>query len=158
MIAKLQDGYIKKKKKNSAIQVNPKHKWCMQKKIGQKLRNWKFFSFDWSSIEWIPIELGREQWLKIKGFLIGRKTHSIGGNSRNLNFLKNCRRLCRNHSIQIISWMKCMRMSFKVFQKHQFSTQKLQNKVSNHQKHKFCQPLNIFCIKHHRKHNLERSN
>ena len=96
----------------------------------------------------------RDQSLKNKGFSIDQKTCLIDRNSRKQDFLKNSRSLCKKHSIQIISWMKCMRMSFKVFQKHQFSTQKLQNKVFNHQKHKFCQPLNIFCIKHHRKHNL----
>ena len=55
---------------------------------------------------------------------------------------------------KIISWLKCMRMSLKVFQKHLFSTQNFKNKIFNHQKRNFCQPLNIFCIKHHRKHNL----
>ena len=59
-----------------------------EKNFGQKLRNWKFFSFDWSSIDRIPIESSREQWLKIKGFSIGRKTHSINQNSGNLNFWK----------------------------------------------------------------------
>ena len=59
-----------------------------EKKFGQKLRNWKFFSFNLSSIDRISIESGREQWLKIKGFLIDRKTHSIDQNSRNLNFWK----------------------------------------------------------------------
>ena len=38
--------------------------------------------------------------------------------------------------------------------KHEFSTQNFKTKIFNHQKHTFCQPLNIFCIKHHRKHNL----
>ena len=136
---------------NNAMHVNSKHKWCMKKNFGQKLRNWKFFSFDQSCIDWIPIEWGWEQWLKIKGFSIGRKTHSIDRNSGNLNFLKNCRRLCGNNSTQVISWMKCMWMSLNVFQKHEFSTQNFKTKIFNHQKHNFCQPLTIFCIKLHRK-------
>ena len=57
-----------------------------KKKIGQKLRNWKFSNFDQSSIDRIPIEPGWEEWLKIKGFLIGWKTHSIDWNSGNFNF------------------------------------------------------------------------
>ena len=68
------------------------------KKFGQKLRNWKFFSFDRSSIDQKPIKLGREQWLKIKGFSICRKTHSINQNSGKLDFLKNCRSLYKKHS------------------------------------------------------------
>ena len=36
-------------------------------------------------------------------------------------FWKTTEVLCRKHSIQRISWMKCMRMSLKVFQKHFFS-------------------------------------
>ena len=116
------------------------------KKFGQKLRNWKFFSFDRSSIDQKPIKSGREQWLKIKGFSIGRKTHSINRNSGKLNFLENCRRLCRNHSTQIISWMECMRMSLKVFQKQFFSTQNFKNKIFKTLPQNF-QPLNIFCIK-----------
>ena len=43
---------------------------------------------------------------------------------------------------------------FKCFSKIGVFNPKLQNKVFNHQKHNFCQPLTIFCIKHHRKHNL----
>ena len=46
-------------------------------------------------------------------------------------FLKNSKRFCRNHSNQVISWMKCMRMSLKVFQKHEFSTQNFKTKISN---------------------------
>ena len=38
--------------------------------------------------------------------------------------------------------------------KQEFSTQNFKTKIFNHQKHNFCQPLTIFCIKHHRKHNL----
>ena len=129
-----------------------------EKKFGKNLRNWKFSSFDWSNINWIPIESGRKSWLKIKGFSIGWETHSIDRSSGNLNFLKNCRSLCRKHSTQIILWMKCMRMSLKVFQKHLFSTQNFKRKIFMHQKHNFCQPLNIFCIKHHRKHNLRWPN
>ena len=59
--------------KDNAMNMNPKHKWCMKRQIGQKLKNWKIFSFDQSSIDRIPIELDREQWLKIKGFSICQK-------------------------------------------------------------------------------------
>ena len=93
-----------------------------EKKFDQKLRNWKFFSFDWSSIDRTPIESGREQWLKIKGFSIDQKTHSIDRSKFwKFEFLKNCKRLCKNNSTQVISWMKCMRMSLNVFQKQKFS-------------------------------------
>ena len=140
--------------KNNTIHVNPKHKWCM-KKFGQKLRNWKFFSFDRLSINRIPIKPSQEQWLKIKGLSINRKTHSIDRNSENLSFWKTAEDYVENNSTQVISWMKCMRMSLKVKKKkHEFSTQNFKTKIFNHQKHTFCQPLNIFCIKHHRKHNL----
>ena len=62
-----------------------------EKQFGQKLRNWKFFCFDRSSNDQIPIELGREQWLKIKEFSISWKTHSIDRNSRNLNIWKTAK-------------------------------------------------------------------
>ena len=93
-----------------------------EKIFGQKLRNWKFSSFDRLSIDRIPIEPGRKSWLKIKGFSIGRKTHSIDWNSGNLNFWKTVEDYTENNSTQVISWMKCMRMSLNVFQKHEFST------------------------------------
>ena len=60
----------------------------MKKKFGPKLKNWKIFNFDQSSIDRIPIESDRKSWLKIKGFSISQKTHSINRNSRNLNFWK----------------------------------------------------------------------
>ena len=103
--------------KNNTIHVNPKHKWCM-KKFGQKLRNWKFFSFDRLSINRIPIKPSQEQWLKIKGFSINRKTHSIDRNSENLSFWKTAEDYVENNSTQVISWMKCMRMSLKVKKKN----------------------------------------
>ena len=43
---------------------------------------------------------------------------------------------------------------FKCFSKTWVFNLELQNKVFNHQKHNFYQPLNIFCIKHHKKYNL----
>ena len=43
---------------------------------------------------------------------------------------------------------------FKCFSKIGDFNLELQNKIFNHQNHNFCQPLTIFCIKHHRKHNL----
>ena len=73
------------------------------KKFGRKLRNWKIFSFDWSSINRIPIESGKEQWLKIKGFSIGQRTLSINRNSRNLNFWKTAEDYVENKSTQVIS-------------------------------------------------------
>ena len=62
MTAKLQDEY-----KNNAMHVNPKHKWCMEEYIGQKLKNGKFL---------IVIS-------------IDRKTDSIDRKSGKIRFLKN---------------------------------------------------------------------
>ena len=93
-------------------------------------------------IDRIPIESGRKSWLKIKGFSIGWKSHSINRNSGNLNFLKNCRRLCRNYSNQVISWMKRMRISLKFFKNMSYSKQDFQSFLPQN-----FQPLNIFCIK-----------
>ena len=90
----------------------------------------------------IPIESGKKSWLKIKGFSIGWKSHSINRNSGNLNFLKNCRRLCRNYSNQVISWMKRMRISLKFFKNMSYSKQDFQSFLPQN-----FQPLNIFCIK-----------
>ena len=38
------------------MHVNPKHKWCMKKKFGQKHRNWKFFNCNRSRIDQTSIE------------------------------------------------------------------------------------------------------
>ena len=43
----------------NAMHVNPKHKWCVKKIFGQKLKNWKFFNFDQSSINRALIKSGR---------------------------------------------------------------------------------------------------
>ena len=119
----------KKKKKNSAMHVNPKHNWCMKRQIGQTFKNWKFFSFDWLSIDRIPIESGKKSWLKIKGILINRKTHSIDWNSGNLIFfLKNCRRLCRKQ-LNPSNFMNEMHENeFKSFSKTWVFNWELQNK------------------------------
>ena len=93
-------------------------------------------------IDRIPIESGKKSWLKIKGFSIGWKSHSINRNSGNLNFLKNCRRLCGNYSNQVISWMKRMRISLKFFKNMSYSKQDFQSFLPQN-----FQPLNIFCIK-----------
>ena len=125
-----------------------KNIWKSENRWGEKAFNFSFLSkFNQSSTDQVPIKPDRRfslkpfekqirlieyqsrinrtnsrPSLKIKGFLIGWKTHSINWNSGKLDYLKNSRSLCRKHSIQIISWMKCMRMSLKVFQKHLFST------------------------------------
>ena len=70
----------------------------MHKKFGQILKNWKFFNFDQSRIDRIPIESGRKTWLKMKGISIGRKTHSINRNSRTLNFWKTVEDYAENMS------------------------------------------------------------
>ena len=88
-----------------------------------------FFNFDRLRIDRIPIESDREQWLKIKGFSIGRKTHLIDRNFVNLNFWKTAKDYAENNSTQVISWMKCMKMSLNVFQKHEFSTQNFKIKI-----------------------------
>ena len=54
---------------------------------------------------------------------IGRATSSIDRKSRKIKFLKNKANLCRNSSKHDISWMKCMNMRLKVFQKHLNLTQ-----------------------------------
>ena len=125
-----------------------------EKIFGQKLRNWKFSSFDWLSIDRIPIEPGRKSWLKIKGFSIGRKTHSIDRNSRKLDLLKNSRSFMQKTLNPKNFMNEKHENEFKCFSKTWVFNPELQNKVFNHQKHNFCQPLNIFCIKHHRKYNL----
>ena len=43
---------------------------------------------------------------------------------------------------------------FKSFSETFFFSQNFKNKIFNHQRHNFFQPLNIFYIKHHKKHNL----
>ena len=112
---------------NNAMHVNPKYKWCMKKKFGQKFRNWKFFSFDRLSINRIPIESGRSKIQKLGNFrLIKNHTRSIEI-LENWIFWKTAEVLCRKHSNQIISWMKCIRMSLKVFKKRLFSTQSFKN-------------------------------
>ena len=130
-----------------------------EKKFDQKLRNWKFFSFDWSSIDRTPIESGIEQWLKIKGFSIDQKTHSIDRSKFwKFEFLKNRRRLYRKQ-LNPSNFMNEMHENeFKCFSKTWVFNLELQNKVFNYQKHNFYQPLNIFSIKHHRKHNLGWTN
>ena len=131
---------------NNAMHVNPKYKWCMKKKFGQKFRNWKFFSFDRLSINRIPIESGRSKIQKFGNFrLIKNHTRSIEI-LENWIFWKTAEVLCRKHSNQIISLMKYMRMSLKVFQKRLFSTQSFKNKIFTLFTPKF-QPMNIFCIK-----------
>ena len=45
MTAKLQDGY---KKKNNAMHVNPKHKWCMKNNLVKNLETENF-----------PVSIGR---------------------------------------------------------------------------------------------------
>ena len=142
MIAKLQDGY-----KNNAMHVNRKHKWCMEKNnFGQKYRNWKFFSCDRSRIDRTSIESGILKPKILIAILIDRKTGSIDQNSGKKRFLKNKALLCRNSSRHGISWMKCMSMKLKVFQKHLNLTKTSKSKFFN----KFVsktQTLNTFCIK-----------
>ena len=75
-------------------------------------------------------------------------------NSGNLNFLKNYRRLCRKQLIPINFMNEMHENDFKCFLKTWVFNPKFQNKAFNHQKHNFCQPLNIFFIKHHRKNNI----
>ena len=136
--------------KNNAMHLNPKHKWCMKIILVKYLKTKNFSVL----IDRASVESGRKSWLKIKGFSIGQKTHSIDRNSGNLNFWKKCRRLCKKQ-LNPSNFMNEMHENeFKCFSKTWVFNPELQNKVFNHQKHNFCQPLNIFCIKHHRKHNL----
>ena len=84
MTLKLQDGY-----KNNAMHVNPKHRWCMEKNFGQKHRNWKFFNYDRSRIDWTSIESGRLKPKILIAISIDQKTGSIDRKSRKIRFLKN---------------------------------------------------------------------
>ena len=61
-------------------------------------------------------------------------------------FFEKQSKFIRNYSKHHISWMKCMSMSLKVFQKHLNSTQIFQNKIFNSFVLK-TQTLNIFCIR-----------
>ena len=100
-----------------------------EKKIGQKLRNWKFYSFDQSSIDRIPIKPGRFKLKILMHFRsVDRQIRSIE-NLENFFFLKNGAILCRNSSKHSISWMKCMSMKLKVFKNHLNSTQIFQKQV-----------------------------
>ena len=131
--------------KNNAMHVNPKHKWCMEKKI-QKLKNQKKFSFDRLSIDQIPIESGRFKPKILTHFQLVEKHPRSIENLEKWNFWKTEEVLCRKHSNQLISWMKCMSMSLKVFQKYMNSTQIFQRQDFQ----PFCpkiQSMNIFCIK-----------
>ena len=53
MTAKLQDGY-----KNNAMQVNPKHKWCMEKSIFLKIEQFNAETpqstifYEWNAWVW----------------------------------------------------------------------------------------------------------
>ena len=71
--------------KNNAMHVNPKHKWCMKKKL---VKNLKLENFS-VSINRVPIELGRKLCFQNMKFFTDRKSHSIDQNSRKLkNFCK----------------------------------------------------------------------
>ena len=88
-------------------------------KIFDRLRT-RFYQsknkFNWSSANWGLIEPSKTKLKKFKKFSIGKKTHSIDWNSGKIEFWKTTEVLCRKHSNQLISWMKCMSMSLKVFQ------------------------------------------
>ena len=109
--------------KINAMHVNPKHKWCMKKKFSQRLGNWKFFIFNRSSIDRLLIESGRFKQKNLIAISIGRETGLIDQKSGKIKFLKNRAILCRNSSKHSISWMKCISIRLKVFQKHLNSTQ-----------------------------------
>ena len=60
-----------------------------EKKFGQKLKNWKFFSFDRSSIDRMLIESGKFKKPKIFiAISIGRETNSIDRESGRVKFWK----------------------------------------------------------------------
>ena len=79
MTAKLQDGY-----KNNAMHVNPKHKWCMKKKIGQIIKNWNFSI----SIDRTSIDSSRLKPKILIAISIDRKTGSIDQKSGKIKYLK----------------------------------------------------------------------
>ena len=140
--------------KKNAMHVNPKYKWFMKKKIGKKHRNWKFFQF--RSIEH---RLNINQ-VRLRAMI---KNQGIFDRSKNtfnrlkfwkFEFLKNRRRLYRKQLNPSNFMNEMYENEFKCFSKTWVFNLELQNKVFNYQKHNFYQPLNIFSIKHHRKHNL----
>ena len=60
-----------------------------EKKFGQILKNWNFFSFNRSSIDRIPIESGKFKPKNLIAILISRATGSIDRKSGKITFLKN---------------------------------------------------------------------
>ena len=68
--------------------------------------------------QWSSIDRARQLQTKfLIAISIGWATSSIDRKSRKIKFLKNRAILCRNSSKHSISWMKCMSMRLKVFQK-----------------------------------------
>ena len=119
MTAKLQDGYKKSMQCMWILNIND----AWKKKFGQRLGNWKFFIFNRSSIDRLLIEPGRFKQKNLIAISIGRETGLIDQKSGKIKFLKNRAILCRNSSKHSISWMKCISIRLKVFQKHLNSTQ-----------------------------------
>ena len=60
-----------------------------EKIFGQKHRNWKIFSYDWSRIDWTSIESGRLKPKILIAVLFDRKTGSINRKFGKIRFLKN---------------------------------------------------------------------
>ena len=86
-------------------------------------RNWGLINRKIDSIDRAPIELGRTKPKILKHFQsVEKHTWSIE-NLEKMNFRKTEEVLCRKHSNQLISWIKCMSMSLKVFKKHLILTQ-----------------------------------
>ena len=135
------------------MHVNPKHKGCIKKIWSNtlKLKNFQFRLIEhWSNTNWVKQKLDLKNleifnWSKIT--LNGLKFWKT-------EFFEKLQKIMQK-LLKPRNFMNEMHNNeFKCFSKIGVFNPKLQNKVFNHQKHNFCQPLTISCIKHHRKHNL----
>ena len=79
---------------------------------------WKLGSLNWKthSIDRAQFEQGRTKLKNLRRFWSVEEHTRLIKNLEKLNFWKTAGVLCRKHSNQLISWIKCMSMSFKVFQ------------------------------------------
>ena len=122
MTAKLQDGY-----KNNAMHVNPKHKWCMKKKIVVKNIEIENFSvaIDQESIEHQSSQANSNQKFWSQFRLVEKQVRSIESLEKS-NFWKT-EHFNAETPQSALFYKKCMSMRRKVFQKHLNSTKIFQN-------------------------------
>ena len=104
------------------VPIKPNRKFSLKITICQKLVsiNWKTDSTDRAPIE-DQSNQAKTKLINSRDFRLVEKHIRFIEILEIWIFWKTTEVLCRKHSIQRISWMKCMRMSLKVFQKHLFS-------------------------------------